>query len=82
VIRELVDEVVTVSDDDIARALLVLLERAKQVVEPAGAVGVAAILAGKITASGRTAVILSGATSTRSCCSASWRTDWRHPAAT
>lgn len=60
VISELVDEVVTVSDDDIARALLVLLERAKQVVEPAGAVGVAAILAGKITASGPTAVILSG----------------------
>ncbi|WP_336632592.1 MULTISPECIES: threonine ammonia-lyase [unclassified Microbacterium] len=60
VIRELVDEVVTVSDDDIARALLVLLERAKQVVEPAGAVGVAAILAGKIRASGPTAVILSG----------------------
>ncbi|MCT9001334.1 threonine ammonia-lyase [Microbacterium memoriense] len=60
VIRELVDEVVTVSDDDIARALLVLLERAKQVVEPAGAVGVAAILAGKVTATGPTAVILSG----------------------
>ena len=33
-------------DDDIARALLVLLERAKLVVEPAGAVGVAAILTG------------------------------------
>jgi len=60
VISDLVDEVVTVSDDDIARALLVLLERAKQVVEPAGAVGVAAILAGKVTASGPTAVILSG----------------------
>ncbi|ALJ19854.1 threonine ammonia-lyase [Microbacterium sp. No. 7] len=60
VVRELVDEVVTVSDDDIARALLVLLERAKQVVEPAGAVGVAAILAGKVTASGPTVSILSG----------------------
>ncbi len=60
IIRELVDEVVTVSDDDIARALLILLERAKQVVEPAGAVGVAAILAGKVQASGPTAVILSG----------------------
>ena len=48
IIRELVDEVVTVTEDDIARALLVLLERAKQVVEPAGAVGVAAILAGKV----------------------------------
>jgi len=60
IIRELVDEVVTVSDDDIARALLVLLERAKQVVEPAGAAGVAAILAGKVQASGPTAVVLSG----------------------
>jgi threonine dehydratase len=71
-----------VSDDDIARALLILLERAKQVVEPAGAVGVAAILAGKIRASGPTAVVLSGATSTRSCCSASSRTGSRHRAAT
>lgn len=60
IISELVDEVVTVSDDDIARALLVLLERAKQVVEPAGAVGVAAILSGKVTATGTTAAILSG----------------------
>lgn len=60
VIRELVDDVVTVSEDDIARALLALLERAKQVVEPAGAVGVAAILAGKVEASGPTVVVLSG----------------------
>ncbi len=60
IISELVDEVVTVTDDDIARALLILLERAKQVVEPAGAVGVAAILAGKVEATGPTAVILSG----------------------
>lgn len=60
IIRDLVDEVVTVSEDDIARALLVLLERAKQVVEPAGAVGVAAILAGKVKATGTTATILSG----------------------
>ncbi|QLD10632.1 threonine ammonia-lyase [Microbacterium oleivorans] len=60
VIRALVDEVVTVSDDDIARALLVLLERAKQVVEPAGAAGVAAILAGKVRATGPTVAVLSG----------------------
>ncbi len=59
-IRRFVDEVVTVTEDDIARALLVLLERAKQVVEPAGAVGVAAILAGKIQATGTTVTILSG----------------------
>lgn len=59
-IRDTVDEVVTVSEDDIARALVVLLERAKLVVEPAGAVGVAAILAGKIRSHGNTALILSG----------------------
>lgn len=59
-IRQYVDEVVTVTEDDIARALLVLLERAKQVVEPAGAVGVAAILAGKVHATGPTVTILSG----------------------
>jgi len=59
-IQSLVDDVVTVTEDDIARALLVLLERAKQVVEPAGAVGVAAILAGKIAPTGTTVSILSG----------------------
>ena len=39
-----VDEVVTVSDEAIARAVLLLVERAKQVVEPAGAAGLAAVL--------------------------------------
>jgi threonine dehydratase len=39
-----VDDVVTVSEELISRALLFLLERAKLVVEPAGAVGVAALL--------------------------------------
>lgn len=60
IIHALVDEVVTVTEDDMARALLVLLERAKQVVEPAGAAGVAAILAGKVHASGPTISVLSG----------------------
>ncbi|MEJ1229516.1 MAG: threonine ammonia-lyase [Galbitalea sp.] len=60
IVRDVVDEVVTVEEDDIARALLVLLERAKLVVEPAGAVGVAAILAGKVRNSGATVAILSG----------------------
>jgi threonine dehydratase len=60
IIRDAVDEVITVEEDDIARALLVLLERAKLVVEPAGAVGVASILAGKIQHSGTTIAILSG----------------------
>lgn len=60
IIKDLVDEVVTVTDDDIARAILVLLEQAKVVVEPAGAVGAAAILAGKISGTGTTMSILSG----------------------
>lgn len=60
IIRDAVDEVVTVTEDDIARAMLVLLERAKLVVEPAGAAAVAAILAGKVPADGTTVAILSG----------------------
>lgn len=59
-VRDYVDEVVTVSDDDIARAIVMLLERAKLVVEPAGAAGVAAILSGKAKAKGVTASVLSG----------------------
>ncbi len=60
IISRTVDDVVTVSDDDIARALVVLLERAKLVVEPAGAAGVAALLAGVVDAVGPTVVVLSG----------------------
>nr|WP_221209534.1 threonine ammonia-lyase [Leifsonia aquatica] len=60
IIRDAVDEVVTVTEDDIARAMLVLLERAKLVVEPAGAAAVAAILADKVAADGTTVAILSG----------------------
>ena len=60
IIRDAVDEVVTVEEDDIAQAMLVLLERAKLVVEPAGAVGVAAVMQGKVSAQGTTVVILSG----------------------
>jgi len=59
-IKQNIDRVVTVSENEIAKAILVLLERAKQVVEPAGAVGVAAILAGKLKLKGTTVVILSG----------------------
>ena len=60
VVRDYVDEVVTVTDDDIARAIVLLLERAKLVVEPAGAAGVAAMIAGSVTLEGPTAAILSG----------------------
>ena len=43
-IRELVDDIVTVSEDSLSKALLHLLERLKLVVEPAGAAGVGALL--------------------------------------
>jgi threonine dehydratase len=43
-ISEHVDEMITVSEESISQALVLLLERAKMVVEPAGAVGVAAVL--------------------------------------
>ena len=59
-VRDYVDEVVTVTDDMTARAILVLLERAKLVVEPAGAVGVAALLSGLVTNAGTTVFVLSG----------------------
>ena len=43
-VRDHVDEIVTVSEESLSRALLALLERAKMVVEPAGAAAVAALL--------------------------------------
>jgi threonine dehydratase len=55
-----VERLVTVSDEDISRALLLLLERVKTVVEPAGAAALAALLAGKIPGDGPVAVVLSG----------------------
>ncbi len=60
IIRHTVDEVVTVDDDETARAILMLMERAKMVVEPAGAVAVAAMMSGLVTPTGPTVVILSG----------------------
>jgi len=45
--RDLLDDVITVDDDDIARAILHLLEKCKIVSEGAGAAGVAALLTGK-----------------------------------
>ncbi len=60
--RQWVDEVVVVPEDAVAEAMVLLLERAKLVVEGAGAVGVAALLSGAVAPaqSGTTAVVLSG----------------------
>jgi len=55
-----VDQMVTVSEEEISSALLLLLERAKMVVEPAGAVGLAAVLAGRVPGTGPAVVVLSG----------------------
>ncbi len=60
ILRERLDAVVTVSDDEIADAILLLLERAKLVVEGAGAAGVAALLAGKVPGAGPACAVLSG----------------------
>lgn len=59
-VSKLVDEVVTVTDEDISRALLMLLERVKLVVEPAGGVGVAALLAGAVQVPTPVVAVLSG----------------------
>jgi len=58
---ELVDDMVLVDDDEITHAIFMLLERCKQVVEPAGAVGLAALLSGKIDVKGtKVGVVISG----------------------
>ena len=61
-VDEWVDEIVTVTDDEAAEAMVLLLERSKLVVEGAGAVGVAALLSGKVEApaSGAVCAVLSG----------------------
>lgn len=61
IINEYVDDIVTVSDADISSAILILLERNKQVVEPAGAVSLAAVISGKVDVKDKRAVcVLSG----------------------
>jgi len=59
--KKYVDDVFTVNDEEIANALYLLLQRAKLVVEPAGAVALAAILSKKVSLPGKNVVaILSG----------------------
>ncbi|MHB1139550.1 MAG: pyridoxal-phosphate dependent enzyme, partial [Microthrixaceae bacterium] len=55
-----VDELVAVDDDAISRAVLLLAERAKSVVEPAGAAPLAAVLDGLVQVDGPVAVVLGG----------------------
>jgi threonine dehydratase len=59
-LEDLLDDIVAVTDEEISEAIVLLLERAKLVVEGAGAVGVAALLAGKAGGAGPAVPILSG----------------------
>ena len=59
-VRDLVDDVVTVDDDALARALLLSLERAKMVIEPAGAAGLAAVMEAPAAFEPPVVVVLSG----------------------
>ncbi|TML24138.1 MAG: threonine ammonia-lyase [Actinobacteria bacterium] len=61
ILEQVCDEFLLVTDEEISEAIVLLLERAKLVVEGAGAVGVAALLAGRVTrGSGPVAIVLSG----------------------
>ena len=60
-VRRYVDEVVTVSEDEIAAAILALMEKQKLVAEGAGAVGIAAAMYHKVNTEGKTVcALLSG----------------------
>jgi threonine dehydratase len=59
IVRDYVEEIVLVSEEEIRRGFRFLYERAKLACEPAGAASVAAVLAGKVT-EGRTVCVVSG----------------------
>jgi threonine dehydratase len=61
ILDRVLDDIVSVGDEEISEAIVLLLERTKLVVEGAGAVGVAALLSGKVGGGGGTVVpVLSG----------------------
>ncbi|MCE5287087.1 MAG: threonine ammonia-lyase [Pelosinus sp.] len=60
IIDKFADDIVTVDDEDIAKTILMLLERAKLMVEGAGAISLAALLNKKIQVKGKVAAVLSG----------------------
>jgi len=60
ILADRLERVVTVSDQEIAEAIVLLLERVKLVVEGAGAASVAALLTGKVGGSGAACALLSG----------------------
>ena len=60
-VKEYVDEIALVSDDEVASAILALIEKQKMIAEGAGAAAVAAIMAGKFDLKGKRVVaVVSG----------------------
>jgi threonine dehydratase len=57
---DLLESIVTVTDEEISQAIVLLMERAKLVVEGAGAAAIAALLAGRVPGDGPAVAILSG----------------------
>ncbi len=60
ILKDLLDDVVTVSDEEISEAIVLLLERSKLAVEGAGAASLAALLAGRVGGEGTVVPLLSG----------------------
>jgi threonine dehydratase len=60
ILEDALDDMISVSDEEICQAIVLLLERSKLVVEGAGAVGVAALLSGKAGGEGPAVALLSG----------------------
>ena len=60
ILERVLDDIVSVSDEQITESIVLLLERTKLVVEGAGAVGVAALLHGKVGGEGTVVPLLSG----------------------
>ena len=60
ILDRVLDELIAVTDEEVSEAIVLLLERTKLVVEGAGAVGVAALLTGKVSGSGCVVPLLSG----------------------
>ncbi len=59
-LREIVDDVVEVSEEELSTAILWSMERAKQVLEGAGAAALAALLAGKVSSDGPVVLVVAG----------------------
>jgi threonine dehydratase len=60
ILEDALDDLISVTDEEISEAILLLLERSKLVVEGAGAVSVAALLSGKAGGEGPAVAVLSG----------------------